>query len=156
MATRVRVVVDARQMARVRAALGSISATKLAKPVSRFLLKVAYAVATDAAQNQILRGGRFRAGKGLRDTPPHPSKLTSRTGELRRSLAVNRGVDRAGLPRYIDVGSDLVYARVHEVEGAGKMRRKRPFLAPAVEAVSPKFEGMLLAEIEKAVTEATR
>lgn len=154
MTTRVRVVVDQAQMARVRRVYGSLRAPQLAKPVSVFLTKAAYLVLTDAAQNQILRGGRMRTGKRLTNTPPHPSKLTSRTGELRRSLSANRGADRSGLPRYIDVGSDLVYARVHEL-GEGRFP-KRAFLEPAVEAVSPQFEGLLLHELEKAVTEAAQ
>jgi phage gpG-like protein len=161
MTTRVAVVIDKAQMARVRRVLGSMRAPKVAKVTSSFLLQAAELVLTDAAQNQIIRGGRFRAapgprgGKGkLRNTKPHPSKLTSRSGELRRSLSVNRGRDRSGLPRYVDVGSDLVYARVHEL-GLGSYP-KRAFLAPAVAAVSPRFEGLLLGELEKAVTEAAR
>ena len=154
-ATRIHVVIDAAQMARVRRVYGSLRRPQLAKPVSTFLVKAAYLVLADAAANQIIRGGRFR-GKGgkLGNTPPHPSRLTSRTGELRRSLSVNRGLDRGGLPRYVDVGSDLVYAPVHEL---GLSRYPvRAFLAPAVAAVSPKFEGMLLHELDKAVGEAAR
>lgn len=161
MATRVHVSIDKAQMARVRRVLGSMRAPRVAKVTSAFLMQAAELVLVDAAQNQIIRGGRVRGpagprgGKGkLLDTKPHPSKLTSRSGELRRSLGVTRGSDRSGLPRYIDVGSDLVYARVHEL-GLGRFP-KRAFLAPAVAAVSPKFEGLLLAELEKAVTQAAR
>lgn len=153
-ATRIAVVIDKQDMARVKRVLGSLRAPQQAKAVSRFLLKAGFAVLKDAAENQIIRGGRVRVGKSLTSTRPHPTRLTSRTGELRRSLSANRGLERAGLPRYIDVGSDLVYARVHEL-GLGRYP-VRAFLAPAVAAVSPQFEGMLEAELQKAVTEAAR
>jgi hypothetical protein len=162
--TSIKVSVNREQLAHLRDVLTTLRAPKQGVFVSKFLLKAGYAVLADAAKNQIIRGGRFRGpagprgGKGkLRDTKPHPTRLTSRTGELRRSLGANgdfnRAVNHTGLPKWLDVGSDLVYARVHEL---GTNGHPRPFLAPAVAAVSPRFEGMLLAEMDKAVTEAAR
>ena len=152
-----RISVSIRGIPELRAQLQKLQAPKLHRPMREFLLKAAHAVLVNAAETQILRGGRVRGpagprgGKGkLRDTKPHPSKLTSRSGELRRSLSVNRGSDRSGLPRYIDVGSDLVYARVHEL-GLGRFPR-RAFLVPAAEAVAPKFRGLLAAELAKVLS----
>lgn len=158
---RIAVRVDQRQAAAISRTLRQLRAPQLRAPVRRFLLKAGYAVLKDAAENQIIRGGRVRGpsgprgGRGKRtDTPPHPSRLTSRTGELRQSLGANRGTDRSGLPRYVDVGSDLDYAPIHEL-GLGPYP-KRPFLAPAAEAVSPQFPQMLLAELEAALAKVPR
>ena len=128
---------------RLQRALSKMRKPELDKPVSRFLLSAAFAVLKDATENQIIRGGSF----GGQQSPPHPSRVTSRTGELRRSLGVSRGLDRSGLPGYIEFGSDLVYAQIHEL-GLGRYP-KRAFLVPALERVSVRFEEMLAREIEK-------
>ena len=86
----------------------------------------------------------LRGGQG----PPHPSKLTSRTGTLRRSLGPAFGLDKSGLPRFIEGGSSLVYAPVHEL-GLGRFPR-RPFLAPAVDAVTPQLEQIMVKHWERA------
>jgi phage gpG-like protein len=181
-ATRIKVVIDEAQLALVRNVLGSMRAPRVNTVMRAFLLSAAYAVQTDAARNQIIGGG------GKSHAPPHPTRLTSRSGELRRSISANRGKDTSGLPRYIDVGSDLGYARLHEYGGTvtASSRSKgalkgaksglkrlgnrlglggligshkaayppRPFLGPAVAAVSPRFELMLETELAKAVTKA--
>jgi len=156
MAAALRVELDRAALARVRRTLSTLKQPKLATVTRNFLLMAGYAVLKDAAENQIIRGGRFRGpagqrgGKGaLRDTPPHPSRLTSRSGELRRSLGLSRGTGRAGLPRFIDVGSDLVYAPIHEL-GLGRYP-VRAFLAPALLKVSSRFEAMLFGELAKAI-----
>ena len=64
-------------------------------------------------------------------------RLTSRTGTLRRSI----GVNRRGLPFYIDVGSDVEYARIHEL-GGGNIRA-RPYLSPALEAIAPQMRAIV-------------
>ncbi len=54
-----------------------------------------------------------RGGKG----PPAKAILTSRTGNLRRSISGSGAVDRSNLPDSIRGGSALVYAGVHEKGG---------------------------------------
>jgi phage gpG-like protein len=99
----------------------------------------------NAALKQIKSGG-----KGA----PLKTKLTSRSGDGRRSIRVDRG----GLGRfYVDIGSDLKYMQLHEVGGTVSRRaytRKspsggthkvrahtatyppRPFMKPALNAVN--------------------
>lgn len=156
MAVRVSVVTDQRALKRLDSALSKLRAPGIHAPVRRFLLGAAYMVLANAADSQIIRGGEFRGPKGPRGgkgkliaSKPHPSRLTSRTGELRRSLSVDRGTDRSGLPRYIDVGSDLAYAPVHELGLRGYPRRA--FLEPAVVAVSGQFEALALRELEREI-----
>lgn len=137
-----------------RAAIAKLRRPELDKPISRALVACGMMVLANAAEEQILRGGRFRGpagprgGRGaLRDSPPNPDKLTSRSGELRRSLSVNRGLDRSGLSSfYVEVGSDLVYAPLHEL-GLGRFP-VRAFLSPAMDAVSGDFEGVFMRELE--------
>jgi phage gpG-like protein len=104
------------------------------KPLARFLRKAGLLVQRIATTEMILRGG-----KG----PPHPTMLTSRTGALRRSI----GVDETEIPFRVTVGSNLVYAAVHEL-GVDPFP-PRPYLAPALEKAAEKFEAMLDAEIAK-------
>lgn len=129
---------------------------ELAKPIGRALVACGYAVLRDAASNQIIRGGRFRGAPGprggrgrLEDAAPHPTRVTSRSGELRRSLSVGRGVDRSGLPRKLSVGSDLVYSAVHELglRVRGRKYPRRAFLAPALEATSRDFQTIFTREL---------
>ena len=103
---------------------------------------------------------------------PRPAHLGRVTGNLARSVVV----DRAGLPNYVEVGSALPYAAVHEfgatirARGAGRMTwgqgtngqpplrsarqvtiPARPFIGPALEDNADKFAPAILEEI---VTEA--
>lgn len=95
----------------------------------RALRKAALLVQDDATRNQIQRGG-----SGPPNPPPGP--LISRTGTLRRSIRV----DDAGVPRFIDIGSDLVYAGVHELGGNLRNVQPRPFLRPAAEKIAPQLQ----------------
>ena len=61
-----------------------------------------------AASRKILPGGRGTPKKKI---------LTSRSGTLRRSLGLSASIDRRGLPNFIEGGSRLKYARVHEIGG---------------------------------------
>jgi len=149
-AVRVSLRVDERELRRVRDAVALLGAPALYAPVRKFLLSAALLVLDNAAHEQIIGGGRFKTGVGLRggkkleSAAPHPSRLTSRSGELRRSLGAEnsgRGVDDSGVPQYIDVGTDLVYGPVHELGLRGYPRRA--FLAPAYNAVSPRFQALL-------------
>ncbi len=131
------------------------------------LKKSAFAIQRNVTRIQLVGGGR---GKG-RALPALPSRLTSRTGTLRRSVAVNQ----RPLPRAIEIGTDLSYGAVHEVGGrisvpASRVKShtrtvafgrkvgpftvpahmrsaytanypRRPFLQPALETVAPRFPG---------------
>ncbi len=57
-----------------------------------------------AAREEIISGG---------NQPPHPTRLTSRSGTGRRSISVNL----AGLPNFSEAGSDLGYMAAHEKGG---------------------------------------
>ena len=100
---------------------------------------------------------------------PRPAKLGQITGDLRRSIRVDRGHS----PRFVEVGSDLVYAPVHEfgakinAKGGGfltfKLRdgtfRKvrsvtipaRPYLQPALDEASKRGADILFQEISREV-----
>ena len=102
------------------------------------LLKAAFLIQDESAQRQIAGGGRGK-GKYLKALD---HRLTSRTGTLRRSIRVNR----TGLPRSVQIGTDLVYGAVHEVGGRISVpsstvkahtrssafgRKTRPFTVPS-------------------------
>jgi phage gpG-like protein len=109
--------------------------------VTRALISAALLVQKVAAEEKIRRGGTG---------PPVAGILTSRTGTLRRSIAV----DRTDVPRSVSVGTHLVYGEVHELGWSGTQNVKaytrrdgarvkahsrkmdfppRPFLKPALE-----------------------
>lgn len=99
------------------------------------LVEIGLRVQRQAATKEIAGGGLQFVG--ARPAPALKDRLTSRTGSLRRSIRVNR----SGLPRHVDVGSDLVYARVHELGGrAGRGGSvnlpPRPYLTPALEKIN--------------------
>lgn len=104
--------------------------------VRRGMLKVGFQMQTLAASKYILRGGGPRA-------PVHPTMLTSRTGTLRRSIAVNR----RRLPFTVSVGTHLRYGRTHEL-GLGPYPR-RAFLDPALQEVAKTAANVLAEEWEK-------
>ena len=92
-----------------------------------------------AARDKIFSGG---------GGPPKPKILTSRTGRLRGSLAGSRSLDKSGLSRnFIEGGSDVVYAAVHEF-GSSRMP-KRPYLAPALADAEAKFPDIIIKHWEK-------
>ena len=74
------------------------------------------------------------------DAPPIPEMLTSRTGELRRSIET----DQSELPWSVSIGSALEYSRVHEL-GISPMP-SRPYLKPAMQfgITSGKFAQIFL------------
>lgn len=100
------------------------------------LLIAGFKVQELAAGKYILRGGG-------RTAPVHPKFLTSRTGTLRRSIAVNR----KPLPFAIEIGTDLVYGPPHEF-GTSTMRA-RPYLQPALDEASQEFEAILHRNFER-------
>lgn len=88
------------------------------RPIRRALIKLGFIAQRHSARRAILPGGT---------RPPHPTKLTSRTGTGRRSI----GVDRRPLAQFaIDVGSDLFYMRLHAL-GLGRFP-VRDWLTPGL------------------------
>jgi phage gpG-like protein len=91
------------------------------------LTEMALLTARIAAEEKIIRGGRFRGPAGprggraaLTNRAAHPTRLTSRSGRLRASLAgrgYRAGIDDSALPREIAVGTEVNYAPVHEFGG---------------------------------------
>ena len=80
-------------------------------------------IAANARNVQIRRGGGA----------VHPTKLTHRSFGLRDRI----GPDFRGFPRFAEVGTELFYGAIHEF-GLGHFP-KRPFMAPALEAIRPKI-----------------
>lgn len=134
------------------------------RPIARGLTKIGLLVQKIATQDVMIRGGQG---------PPHPTRLTSRTGTLRRSYSVNR----RRLPQFVEVGTPLIYGRTHELgfQGTVTVRRHersvafgrrtspfsvgpyqrrmnlraRPVLQPALRKAQPRMQPILLAEIAK-------
>ena len=116
---------------RLRRALERIRPSSQRTILSQALTESAMLVARIAATDKIIRGGRFRGAPGprggrgaLTSAPAHPSRLTSRSGRLRGSLAgrgYRAGIDDSRLPREIVVGTDVDYGAVHETGGSFTM-----------------------------------
>ena len=126
--------------AEVRRFLERINPGENKRIVRNALVRSALEVQKNAVDLQIAAGGRGK-GKAL-SVLPH--KLTSRTGTLRRSI----GLDKSDLPFAIEVGTALVYGGVHE--HGSRTHPKRPFMAPALAAISPRFGQIVVAEWTKA------
>ena len=120
-------------------------------------------IAARALTESMLTVLRYAATKAIypgggRRAPVKSNILTSRTGTLRRSLSSSFALDRSGLPRYLEGGTNLIYGAVHEYGrsgrsglrgAAGPLRpgtnrgtRARPFLRPALAATQREFEGI--------------
>lgn len=183
MATSLRVEVTGAEQ--VAALLRQLKAPEVRRAYSAALTEMAMLTARIAATDKILRGGRIGKGRKKRDAPAHPTKLTSRTGRLRASLAgrgFRQGLDTSGLPRFIEVGSDVAYAPVHEFGGRvsqsvpthtrtsafGRRTQPfrvraytrsatypaRPFLGPALTDASRRFEAILVHHLERQLDRA--
>ena len=128
--------------------LNRISPRKNGRWVTDALKKSALRVQALATTKHIIRGGRFRGTSGaLGDADVDPHRITSRSGRLRGSIAV----DHAQTPRSVDIGSEVVYAAVHELGSPKRGIRARPFLQPALEEASSDFEGIFIKEWKRAV-----
>lgn len=92
------------------------------------LLESMQVTLTDAAQNQIVR-----SSKG----PVRADKLTSRSGDLRRSLTSNFAIQVNGRLRFVDGGSHYDYAAIHE-------NSRRAFLKPALKATGRQHEAIFV------------
>lgn len=103
--------------------------------VSKSLVECAMMIARNAVSDQIIRS----ADAGV----VNKKRLTNRTTTLIGSMGTaTKALNKSGLPRYIDVGSNVEYAAIHEY--GGENMPKRPYLAPALDDVSGKFEDVFL------------
>jgi hypothetical protein len=135
----------------VQAMLDRISPRKNSAWVGRALDQCADLTRKIAAEEKIIQGSRWRGpagprgGKGkLISAAPHPTKLTSRHGGagIVGSIRVNR------ISAFVrDVGSDKLYAPVHEY--GGRFHPPRPFLSPALDDASEKFSDIFVRELDK-------
>ena len=81
-------------------------------------------------------------------TGPRPQRLGVVTGRLRSSI----GIDLLGVPRFVDVGTDVVYGPTHEFGDPSRNIPARPFLRPAAEEAFAHFETDLLESWEREVS----
>lgn len=88
----------------VRKVLALVSPAQSPAIMRDALTRSALRVQAVAAKESMIRGGK---------QPPHPTRLTSRTGTGRRSIAV----DRSELPFRVSIGSALKYMALHETGG---------------------------------------
>lgn len=95
-------------------------------------------ISANARQTQLLKG----------QGPVQPSQLTNRSFALRNSIKI----DFAGLPEFAEVGSDtpaVPYASIHEF-GLGRFK-KRAFMAPALDAISPQIPAIFIKHWKRAL-----
>lgn len=100
--------------------------------------KTAVNIQKTAKQKYFLQGVGKKA-------PPHPFILTSRTGNLRRSITIKPA--EATMPLEAIVGTNCEYAPVHEF-GTDRIR-KRAFLAPALADNTEYFENAISAVLKE-------
>lgn len=138
----------------VRDLLARMNPAQNRRITSAALLIGGQAVKTEAAQRQLIVGRRTAA--------PDRTRVTVRSSRLQKSIRVNR----AGMPKHVDIGSDVAYARQHETGGvvsipahnrkhprSGRVHRvrahtarypQRSYLTPALEEVAPKMPRVFL------------
>ena len=125
MPVKVDISVDPRANAEVLRVLSRLS-PKRNTAINRKALDIAALdVQRRATQTYIVRGrGRF--------AEPLPDRLSARTGTLARSIGIDILGDLA------TIGTNLIYGAAHEDPQSGQT--PRPFLAPALEDASVKFD----------------
>lgn len=167
---------------RLRRVLTAMRSPANRRVLAAALTESAMLTARIAATEKIIRGGRRGRGRSKSDAPADPRRLTSRSGRLRASLAgrgYRQGIDTSGIPRFIEVGTDVAYGAVHEFGGTvsqtvgrhtrssafgratkpyqvGPYRRTarypaRPFLAPALADAARQFERIFVFHYERAI-----
>lgn len=148
---------------RLTQALRAVRMPGARRAIGRALRASAYLVQESAKDESIIRGGARATGGALtgsyRQSKPHPTKLTSRTGHGRRSIRIN--MLASGMA--IEVGSDVGYMALHEEGGiaarGGAHARAhfakyppRPWLKPALDKVSPKFPNIFVEELLREIS----
>jgi len=132
--------------------LDGINPQKNPRPIINALDKGAAVVQENVASEQIV-GGRGKA-------PPLPTRLTNRHGGS--GLVGSIRVNRAPLPRAIEIGTDKGYGIVHELGGTFNKRSSkgksftatypaRPFLRPGLKASEPRILRIFAAEIAREI-----
>jgi len=112
----------------VKRKLAKLNPTATPRVFEKAAMEVALRIQTLAQKKYILSG----------NGPVHAKYLTHRTGNLRDSIRV----DRSGLPRKIEVGTEVLYGAYHET-GKG-VKKARPFMAPALKEVQPKIPAIFV------------
>jgi len=137
---------------RLRKALDRLDPAANHRIFRKSLRQAALLLATNAKHRQIAKGGGA----------VKPGRLTNRSGWLKDSI----GPNYHGLPIYVEVGTKVPYAAVHEFGGTYKIKThrakskrtgeswtvkahtahfpERPFLAPALNAIAPKIPGIVI------------
>ncbi len=88
------------------------------------------------------------------DQPPHPTRLTSRSGRGRKSIHATRRVDRTSVSGFTtEVGTNLEYMAVHETGGIATtsggglfIYPPRPWLRPGYKKAERRIEAIFRAE----------
>lgn len=110
------------------------------------LLKALATVQKHHKEKEIIRNvGRGANLTGKDAVPPHPEKLTSRTGTLSKSYTIEL-VEASLRASY---GSNLEYAPVHEYGSSARNIRPRPTLERTVDATAAKIEKIMADAIAK-------
>lgn len=111
-----------------RRTLAQMQAPEATETLNAFLRIASQQVQRNVTTKQIRRSSKGRV---------HPTRLTSRTGELRRSIAVDFR------PLSAAIGTALVYGPPHEFGSSKQGLPPRPFLRPALDEEAKGFEALL-------------
>jgi hypothetical protein len=122
-------------------AVARVDPLKHPEPFRRALTKAGFKAQTRATTVYFLSGGG----------PPDPQRLTSRSGRLRRSIAL----DTSSLSSFaVALGTNVVYGPPHEF-GHGPLP-PRPFIAPAIADVLPELPDLFADEWLRSITSGPR
>ena len=127
--------------------IARLNPAKRTQMINRSLLRSGEVV-TRESQKAMIRGG---------SGPPHPTRLTSRTGTGRRSITPDRRVSKTAGGFRLDVGTELIYMGVHETGGTFQATSTkgtpftlsfppRPFLEPGLDKSRIKIERIFTQE----------
>lgn len=131
--------VDFRSIKKIKRMMDSVSPKQNKAINQNALKKAAYLVQKISTEEWIVRGRGTKA-------KPLPDKLSNRTSTLIRSI----GVDFSDVGKgSASVGTNLIYGAAHEKPSNKSKRRARPFLKPALEQASPRFDDIYAAELER-------
>ena len=119
--------------AKLRKALSKLNPGENARIFTSSARQAAVLIAANA------RNVQLRRGRGA----VHATQLTSRSFYLRDHI----GPDFRGFPRFAETGTDVFYGAIHEF-GLGGFD-KRPFMAPALDAVDSQSPGIIVRNWKK-------
>ena len=140
-------------MAQMRETIRNMNPAVKIVILQRALVKSGFVVA-EQSQKSMLSG---RVG----GAPPHPTRLTSRTGTGRRSIRSDRRASRRSrFGMFIDIGTDLGYMGLHEFGGPWRTPTgfrtypPRPFLQPGLEKSKRQIEEIFRLEWARGIKRA--